>query len=136
MRIFRFLNLGFGKWKVVMLSRVLSGVVVDQQVATFETLEGRRLFSVPVDLDASFSGDGKIIADFGGGNDVAHTVAVQNDGKIVVAGEAQVTVNGAQKTAFAALRYNRDGSLDDGSAKDTTAGDKFGVAGKFTRVID
>src|SRR5881394_84264 len=102
----------------------------------FESLEFRTLFSLPTDLDTSFSGDGKVITDFGGANDVAHAVAVQGDGKIVVAGETQVAVNGVKKTAFAAVRFNPDGSLDDGSAKDTTKGDKFGTAGKFTRVLD
>jgi uncharacterized delta-60 repeat protein len=110
--------------------------VANGAAAVLESLEVRRLFAAPVDLDFSFSGDGKVVTDFGGGNDVAHAVAVQSDGKIVVAGEAQVTVNGAKKVAFAAVRYNRDGSLDDGSAKDTTPGDKFGTGGKFTRVIE
>jgi uncharacterized delta-60 repeat protein len=92
--------------------------------------------SSPTDLDPTFSGDGKALIDFAGADDVAHAVAVQSDGKIVVAGETQVTVNGVKKTAFAAIRLNPDGSLDDGSARDTTKGDKFGVAGKFTRVLD
>ena len=109
---------------------------LERSAATFESLEDRRLFSSPTDLDPSFSGDGKVVADFNGGDDVAHAVAVQSDGKIVVAGEAQVTVNGVKKIAFAAVRFNPDGSLDDGSSKDTTKGDKFGTGGKFTRVLD
>src|SRR4051812_41717424 len=107
-----------------------------RSTTTFEPLEGRTLCSRPTDLDPSFSGDGKVTADFGGADDVAHAVAVQADGKIVVAGETQVSVNGVKKTAFAAVRFNPDGSLDDGSASDTTKGDKFGVGGKFTRVFD
>jgi uncharacterized delta-60 repeat protein len=99
-------------------------------------LETRRLLANPTDLDVSFSGDGKVITDFGGGDDVARAVAVQPDGKIIVAGEARVTINGTKKTAFAAVRYNADGSLDDGGPKDTTRGDKFATAGKFTRVLD
>src|SRR5262249_18520702 len=63
-------------------------------------------------------------------------VAVQADGKIVVAGATQVTINGVKKTAFTAVRLNPDGSLDDGSAKDTTQGDRFGVGGKFARIVD
>jgi uncharacterized delta-60 repeat protein len=104
--------------------------------ARFESLEVRTLFANPTDLDVSFSGDGKVITDFGGANDVAHAVAVQLDGKVVVAGETQVTVGGVKKTAFAAVRFNADGSLDDGSVKDTSKGDKFGAGGKFVRVVD
>ena len=103
---------------------------------TFESLECRRLLSAPTDLDPSFSGDGKVITDFGGANDIAHAVAVQSDGKIVVAGETQVTVKGVKETAFAVVRYNPDGSQDDGSSKDTTKRDKFGTGGKFVRVLD
>jgi uncharacterized delta-60 repeat protein len=107
------------------------------QTPSFESLERRTLFAaLPTDLDLSFSSDGKVITDFGGANDVARAVAIQTDGKIVVAGETQVTVNGVKKTAFAAVRYNKDGTLDDGSATDTTKGDKFAANGKFTRVLD
>src|SRR5262245_8661506 len=112
-----------------------SSRIAQRRSAIFEVLEVRRLYALPTDLDSSFSGDGKIITDFGGGNDVAHAVAVQSDGKIVVAGEAQITVAGVKKIAFAAVRYNKDGTLDDGSASDTTKSDKFGTGGKFTRVF-
>ena len=102
-----------------------------------ESLESRRLFALPTDLDSSFSGDGKVITDFGGGaNDVAHAVAIQSDGRIIVVGETQVLVGTTKKTAFAAVRYNKDGTLDDGGLADTTKGDKFGTAGKFVRVLD
>jgi uncharacterized delta-60 repeat protein len=111
--------------------------VVKPAATRCEPLEPRRLLAGnPTDVDLSFSGDGKVVTDFAGADDVAHAVAVQADGKIVVAGESQVTVNGVRKTAFAAARYNPDGSLDDGSIRDTTPGDKFGVAGKFTQVVD
>lgn len=119
-----------------MFSSIRSSIVNRLPTASFEPLETRRMMANATDLDLSFHGNGKVITDFGGANDVAHAVAVQADGKIVVAGEAEVTVNGVKKIAFAAVRYNKDGSLDDGSAKDTTTGDKFGTAGKFTRVLD
>src|SRR5689334_19576427 len=102
-----------------------------------ESLESRRLFALPTDLDTSFSADGKVITDFGGGaNDIAHAVAIQADGKIVVAGETQILVGGVKKTAFAAVRYNKDGTLDDGGIADTSKGDKFAANGKFVRVLD
>ena len=55
------------------------------------------------DLDVSFSGDGKQTTDFGG-SDAAAAVAVQADGKIVVAGSS-----GGD---FALARYGADGALD------------------------
>ena len=77
--------------------------------STIETLENRTLFAVATDLDLSFSGDGKVITDFGGADDVARAVAVQSDGKIVVAGETPVTVNGVTNINFAVVRFNKDG---------------------------
>lgn len=96
---------------------------------TVEHLERRLLFAAG-DLDPSFSGDGKVITDLFGGGDTAHDVVVQPDGKVIVAGEAAVNVAGQPIVHFAAVRYNPDGSLDDGSVNDTTPGDKFGTGGK------
>src|SRR5205823_2792643 len=70
-------------------------------------------------LDASLDGDGKVTTDLGGSNDYAYAVAVQADGKIVVAG---YSANGGNQD-FAVVRYNADGSLDptfDGDGKVTT----------------
>ena len=60
-------------------------------------------------LDTSFDGDGKAITAVGSGSDYAYGVAVQPDGKIVVAGYTTLTNND-----FLAIRYNTDGSLDTG----------------------
>ena len=57
-------------------------------------------------LDAGFNGSGMQTTDFGG-RDVASSVALQPEGKIVVAGDTNV--NGS---AFALARYNANGSLD------------------------
>jgi uncharacterized delta-60 repeat protein len=59
-------------------------------------------------LDTSFSGDGRQTTDFGSG-DLPSAVAIQPDGKIVVAG---TTGNWLDWTSFALARYNPDGSLD------------------------
>jgi uncharacterized delta-60 repeat protein len=53
--------------------------------------------------DSTFSNDGKLITDFGA-RDEAVSIAVQPDGKIVVAGNSD--------TQFAIARYNTDGGLD------------------------
>ena len=60
-------------------------------------------------------------------HDEAHALSLQPDGKIVVAGSSVQPVTGWD---FAVARYNPDGTLDDGSASDTTPGDRFGVDGK------
>jgi len=60
-------------------------------------------------LDLSFDGDGKKLVSIGNDlNDVAYGVAVQPDGKIVVAG---YSYNNSQ-TDISLVRYNFDGSLD------------------------
>jgi uncharacterized delta-60 repeat protein len=72
----------------------------------FEPLEVRTMFSAAGTLDPSFSDDGRATVDFGGGVTVtAEAVAVQADGKTVVAG----TSNDAR---FALARFNLDGTLD------------------------
>ena len=66
-------------------------------------------------LDSGFSGDGKVTTDFGSGTlDRSSDLALQSDGKIVVAGISQAD--------FAVARYNLDGNLDGG----------FGTGGKVT----
>ncbi len=59
-------------------------------------------------LDTSFHGDGKVMTRLGLGEDFAKGVAIQPDGRIVVAGCSQ---NGSRRD-FALVRYNTDGSLD------------------------
>lgn len=58
-------------------------------------------------LDATFSGDGKLMTDFGG-FDNARGVAIQSNGKIVVSGR---TCSAAQ-CDLAVARYNTNGWLD------------------------
>jgi uncharacterized delta-60 repeat protein len=55
-------------------------------------------------LDGTFDGDGMLTTSMGTANDRATAVTLLPDGKIIVAGSAG--------TAFAAARYNPDGSLD------------------------
>src|ERR1051325_5285566 len=70
-------------------------------------------------LDTSFNGTGKVTTDIGGGFDVGHSVAMQGDGKVVVAGWSFAGFS----YDFALVRYNSDGSLDtsfNGTGKATT----------------
>ena len=61
----------------------------------------------PGSLDPSFNDEGKVTTDVGGA-DRGFSVAIQGDGKIVVAGSSY---NGSNED-FALVRYNSDGSLD------------------------
>ena len=83
-------------------------------------------------LDSNFGNGGIVITDFNS-DAAAHALAVQTDGKIVVAGESEVydestqncTASGGrycQYYDFAVARYNSNGSLDS----------QFGDAGRVT----
>ena len=65
-------------------------------------------------LDTGFGTGGKITTAIGAGNEVGNAVAVQSDGKIVVAGYSH---NGSNDD-FALARYNANGSLDTGFGGD------------------
>lgn len=62
-------------------------------------------------LDATFGDGGKVVTAFRE-SDVAVAVAVQRNGKIVVAGTSMSVDSLQHPDAFAIARYNRDGSLD------------------------
>jgi uncharacterized delta-60 repeat protein len=67
-------------------------------------------------LDATFSGDGKQTTNLGG-SDTGWAVALQSDGKIVVAGYKET----ASDSLFALVRYKSDGNLDNTFSKDGKA---------------
>ena len=69
-------------------------------------------------LDATFDGDGMLTVNVTTGADYGYALALQGDGKILMAGYAEGTNNN-----FALVRCNADGSLDttfDGDGKLTT----------------
>lgn len=71
-------------------------------------------------LDLSFDTDGKVTTSFGPGISIGSSLAIQPDGKIVVAGAS----GDGTISKFAVLRYNANGSLDntfDTDGKVTTA---------------
>lgn len=59
-------------------------------------------------LDTTFGGDGSITTSLGSSHDYGYSVAIQPDGKILVAGSS----HDGSKHVFALVRYNSDGSLD------------------------
>lgn len=75
-------------------------------------------FAQPGTLDNTFGTSGKVITDIATGFDIGSSVAVQSDGKIVVAGNG---FTGAGNS-FSLVRYNVNGTLDN----------TFGTAGIVT----
>jgi uncharacterized delta-60 repeat protein len=73
--------------------------------------------------DSTFGIDGKVTTDFFGGDDRAFAIALQSDGKIVLAGAAFdiVTFN----ESFALARYNGDGASFDLCIQDDSNGNIF-----------
>jgi len=72
-------------------------------------------------LDQTFGRGGKVTTDFNGTTDIAYAIALQPDGKMVVAGISYAN-NDYSDEDFAVVRYNPNGT------RDTT----FGVNGKAT----
>jgi uncharacterized delta-60 repeat protein len=79
-------------------------------------------YNTDLTLDVSFDGDGIATTAFGGAEDRANAIAIQLDGKIVVAGHS---VQGGSGFDFAVARYLSNGSLDA----------TFGTGGRVTTDI-
>ena len=80
------------------------------------------LRAAPAELDPTFGGTGKVTTPIGFDYDAVSGMAVQDDGKIVVAGQADLT-GSPNAPHFAVARYNSNGSLDltfNGTGKTTT----------------
>ncbi|MBZ0207858.1 MAG: T9SS type A sorting domain-containing protein [Flavobacteriales bacterium] len=95
--------------KIVVVGSARVGTTADLAIARYNT-SGT--------LDTSFGIDGKVTTDYAGGQDYGYSVAIQHDGRIVVAGSTSLSF----AVDLALARYNMDGTLD-GS---------FGVGGKAT----
>lgn len=85
--------------KIVVAGRSFNGVDFDFAIVRYHS-DGT--------LDSSFDAEGIVTMPLGPGNDEAHAVAIQADGKIVVAGYAG---NGTDAD-FALVRYQTDGVVD------------------------
>ncbi len=97
--------------RVVVAGRSSNGLNDDIAVVRYRT-DGT--------LDTSFGGTGKVTTPVGSGLDRANAVAIDSQGRIVVAGP---TFNGT-KDNFAVVRYRADGGLDTtftGTGKVTTS---------------
>jgi uncharacterized delta-60 repeat protein len=110
--------------KTVVAGFIDSAAINDFAVARFNT-DGTP--------DASFGTGGKVTTDFAGHSDLGRAVAIQSDGKIVVAGQSYNAAGTLR--FFAVARYNTNGSLDDGGVNDSTPGDNFDGDGKTTTPV-
>ena len=82
----------------------------------FVTVHALPVLAADGDLDTSFGTGGTVVTSILSQDDMVHSIAIQSDGKIVVAGD---TKNGTADSIGVA-RYNADGSLDtsfDGDGK-------------------
>ena len=76
-------------------------------------------------LDTSFGSSGKVTTDFTGYTDIGISLALQSDGKILLAGNTDDNNGNGNNYVdydFAIVRYNLNGSLDS----------SFGINGKYT----
>jgi uncharacterized delta-60 repeat protein len=99
--------------RTVLIAAIASVVVVSSALPAH---------AAPGDLDPSFDTDGKVTTDFGSAVDEGEGVAVQPNGKIVVAG-----LKGGTEFDFALARYNPDGTLDPSFDSDGKAITNFGA---------
>ena len=83
-------------------------------------------------LDKRFGKNGKITTDFFRNVDSISAIAIQPDGRIIVAGFAQLAGSGGNPRVFALARYRSDGSPDtsfgNGGALTTSFGGNFAAA--------
>ncbi len=91
-------------------------------------------------LDTSFDTDGKVttgVGDVTGFNsaDHANDVAVQSDGKVVLAGTAETGTNTSRLNDFAVARYASDGALDTSFGEDGTLMTDFGSDGDIADAV-
>jgi uncharacterized delta-60 repeat protein len=107
--------------KIVVVGRVLT--------ASGEERFGVIRYNPNGDLDASFGEDGKVTTEFAG-RALALDVAIQADGRIVVAGSVSPTPH---TDRFAVARYTPEGALDatfgEGGKVTTRFGDRANAAG-------
>jgi uncharacterized delta-60 repeat protein len=130
---------GFGSGGIATASPILgptsdsaSGVAIQQQsdgkivvAGTSRGVESQSDFAlarynVDGSLDTRFGNGGTAFTDFASGSVTASAVAIEPDGKIIVAGTIQISTIDGSSEEFALARYNKDGSLDT----------KFGTGGE------
>ena len=112
---------------IIALSLVLSGGHTQSASAQSKNSTPDLLLASPGTLDPTFDGDGRVTTAFGNPRNEGHAVAIQPDGKILVAG---FQGNSSFDGDFALARYNNNGSLDSSFDTDgkVTAGFDYALA--------
>ncbi len=82
-------------------------------------------------LDSGFGSNGVVATDFEGGDDQAHALVIQPDGKLVVAG----TASNGTASLFAVVRYNTDGTTDGSFGNGGMVTTDFGIGAAWVRAI-
>jgi uncharacterized delta-60 repeat protein len=88
-------------------------------------------FNADGTLDTGFAGDGTAVIALSDRNDNGNAVALQPDGKIVIAGSAR----GASNTDVALVRLNADGTLDTGFGTGGSVVTPIGAGTDAARVV-
>jgi uncharacterized delta-60 repeat protein len=81
--------------------------------------------------DLAFSSDGRLTTEIGTGNDRASAVAIQPDGRILVAGQC----DGATTLDFCLARYNANGTLDTEFSNDGKLISPIGTSDDYVRAV-
>jgi uncharacterized delta-60 repeat protein len=106
---------------------VVAGAANDRGNINFALLQ----YNVNGNLDPTFGAGGKVLTNFGQGQGVqTSSLALQPDGKIVVAGSTQGASN-----RFALARYDPDGALDVSFGSGGTVVTDFGGTARASRVV-
>ncbi len=110
----------------------------------YATVSGNREFAVvrytsTGQLDTSFNGNGKVVTAIGYSHDYGNSVAIQSDGKIVVAGSAGISGNPGDDIIynFVVVRYTSTGQLDtsfNNNGKAVTAVSPVGDGGRSVAI--
>ncbi|HEX2621423.1 MAG TPA: hypothetical protein VHL11_14790, partial [Phototrophicaceae bacterium] len=87
--------------------KTLPGLVILIVVMFVTTM----LLAVPIGLDSGFGVGGITTTDFNSSHDYANDVAIQNDGKIILGGYIDFSLNGTFQD-FSLARYDTTGTLD------------------------
>lgn len=109
--------------KIVVVGQASNGINTDIAIVRYN-LDGT--------LDSTFDTDGRMVVDVAGGNDLGRSVAIQTDGRIVVAGNSVV----GGTFDISVIRLETNGSLDASFAGNGGSGQgivrtRFGTGNAF-----